>query len=268
LGTFPNFATFCLNGFTTSPQQVVLHWIGLDGVRVCSDTILFDCDPPPPPTCVSAVKDSIWCDGAQLKYTFSVTNAALNTFPVKSIVLSSSNPNITASQTYFVFTPAILPGQTSGSITVNIGGSAAIPDSIWCFYLTAHNNIIDTLNHIYPTICCTDSVQVHCVTIPDCTAEKDSCCNANNVSMPTGFSPNNDNINDIFEIRGISKCKQINLTVFNRWGNIVYQQVNYSNTWDGTNQNGNPLPQGTYYIMVDLIDSGSTVSGFVDLRRY
>jgi gliding motility-associated-like protein len=93
--------------------------------------------------------------------------------------------------------------------------------------------------------------------------------------IPQGFSPNNDGINDIFEIKGISAFPDNHVTIFNRWGNLVYEAAGYDNgavKWDGTNSGslstGNgPLPEGTYFYVVDLGDGSKVLSGYVFINR-
>ena len=41
------------------------------------------------------------------------------------------------------------------------------------------------------------------------------------------------------------------VSVYNRWGNLVFQQRGYQNNWRG-DHNGTPLPVGTYYYVIDL----------------
>lgn len=43
-----------------------------------------------------------------------------------------------------------------------------------------------------------------------------------------------------------------NLTIFNRWGSIVYESSNTLVQWDGTSKNGRPLPTGTYFYVLEL----------------
>ena len=45
--------------------------------------------------------------------------------------------------------------------------------------------------------------------------------------IPEAFSPNGDGINDQFEIKGLTKYKTVEIEIFNRWGNVVYQSSNY-----------------------------------------
>jgi gliding motility-associated-like protein len=68
------------------------------------------------------------------------------------------------------------------------------------------------------------------------------------------ITPNGDNRNDVLYFPNIDKFGQNSLKVFNRWGNIVYQKVNYQrdeDRFDGTYQ-GEPLPPGTYYYLLSF----------------
>jgi len=78
-----------------------------------------------------------------------------------------------------------------------------------------------------------------------------------------GFSPNGDDVNDFFIIRGLEDHPAHNIRVFNRWGNMIFEGENYQNNWDGT-WNGGRLPQGTYFYFVELNDASKTkLSGAV-----
>jgi gliding motility-associated-like protein len=77
------------------------------------------------------------------------------------------------------------------------------------------------------------------------------------VRFPQAFSPDGDGINDRFMVAGIEEYPDNELTVFNRWGNIIFHMKPYDNTWDGKpNENvllmgKNLLPQGTYYFIFE-----------------
>jgi len=87
------------------------------------------------------------------------------------------------------------------------------------------------------------------------------------LAMPTGFSPNSDGRNDLFEIRGIDAYPDNEVTIFNRWGNIVYNTTGYNNTWSGVSNQGNDLPDGTYFVVVTINSEEITLNNYVDLRR-
>jgi gliding motility-associated-like protein len=83
--------------------------------------------------------------------------------------------------------------------------------------------------------------------------------------VPNIFTPNNDGVNDRFEIPCISDQNAAYLAVYNRWGDEVYKSDNYANQWDGT-YNGAILPDGTYFYIIQLA-SGVRTQGSVEIRR-
>jgi gliding motility-associated-like protein len=56
--------------------------------------------------------------------------------------------------------------------------------------------------------------------------------------------PNNDNINDIFEIKNLPENTEV--FILNRWGNVVLKSDNYQNNWDGKDSSGKELVDGVY----------------------
>jgi gliding motility-associated-like protein len=86
------------------------------------------------------------------------------------------------------------------------------------------------------------------------------------VVIPSGFTPNADNINDYFQILGLDSYASKTLEVFNRYGNQVYESPNYANQWDGTLlDTGEPLPDATYYYVLTL--DGKLFKGYVYINR-
>jgi len=81
--------------------------------------------------------------------------------------------------------------------------------------------------------------------------------------IPNGFSPNGDNINDNWKIRGAPKSAK--LLVFNRWGQQVYSDLDFTplSPWDGRS-NGQLVSRGTYYYI--LSEGDQTFSGFVTVE--
>jgi len=81
------------------------------------------------------------------------------------------------------------------------------------------------------------------------------------------FSPNDDGQNDFFYIDCIERYPNNQLEIFNRWGNLVYYQKGYKNTWDGKAEgSAKTLPEGTYFYILDLGDGSKKTSGWVYLK--
>jgi gliding motility-associated-like protein len=53
------------------------------------------------------------------------------------------------------------------------------------------------------------------------------------VFIPNSFSPNGDGNNDVFQVYG-EGIKTVDLKIFNRWGELIYETNNQFNGWDGT----------------------------------
>lgn len=82
-------------------------------------------------------------------------------------------------------------------------------------------------------------------------------------SIQKGISPNNDGYNDYFDLEYIGVKK---LSIFNRYGQEVYTKSNYKKEWNGQGKNGDELPTGTYYYVVER-SAGGTDTGWVYINR-
>ncbi|MFO0356666.1 MAG: gliding motility-associated C-terminal domain-containing protein, partial [Sphingobacteriaceae bacterium] len=74
-----------------------------------------------------------------------------------------------------------------------------------------------------------------------------------NVYIPNTFTPNDDNINDVFNIKGIGlKSEGYYMEVFDRWGTLVYSTKDINKGWDGTVK-GVKATEGVYIYKVRVI---------------
>lgn len=67
----------------------------------------------------------------------------------------------------------------------------------------------------------------------------------NQLFVPTAFTPNNDNKNDILKAKAFFPITDFSFSIYNRWGQKVFSTTNLFAGWDGT-LNGNDVPTGTY----------------------
>lgn len=94
--------------------------------------------------------------------------------------------------------------------------------------------------------------------------EKDCSCK---ITVPNIFTPNNDNVNETFEIIGTSDIAKFDLTIFNRWGKLVFETDKIYDYWKGD------ASPGIYYWTINMmcIDGMSIVSksykGSITVRR-
>jgi gliding motility-associated-like protein len=82
--------------------------------------------------------------------------------------------------------------------------------------------------------------------------------------VPSVITPDGDGKNDYFKI--IENIGQVELIIFNRWGNEEYTNGNYLNDWDGRNNKGAELPNDTYFYVL-IFENGKIKKGSVLIKR-
>lgn len=149
-------------------------------------------------------------------------------------------------------------GGTDGSVSLSVSGGAQ-PYSYWWSNGSTASFLSDLPAGTY-TVTITDA--------NGCTATRTITLEEpNDLVMPTGFTPNGDGHNDLFVVQGLDAYPGNLLTVLNRWGNVVLEQLNYKNDWAGDNAKGEPLPNGTYFAILSINSGQRNLQGYVDLRR-
>ncbi|WP_269009631.1 invasin domain 3-containing protein [Aquirufa ecclesiirivi] len=113
--------------------------------------------------------------------------------------------------------------------------------------------------------------------LPDC--DKDGIPNSKDKDIcepfvTQGFSPNGDGINDKFVIPGIMSMPSHHLSIFNRWGNIVYETDNYKNDWGGEIPKGigvvqgeGTITDGVYFYIIDFKGAKPNIQSFIYVNR-
>jgi gliding motility-associated-like protein len=89
-----------------------------------------------------------------------------------------------------------------------------------------------------------------------------------NFDFFNGFSPNGDGINDTWTIPFLVNYVKNTVVIINRWGNEVWKGNNYDNrniVFRGNNMNGNELPDGTYFYIIQY--NNLEKRGWVFIKR-
>lgn len=74
------------------------------------------------------------------------------------------------------------------------------------------------------------------------------------VFVPNAFSPDGDGVNDVFRVRVFDRISDFRMSVYNRWGQLLYVNTDVNGGWSG-DRNGEPLPAGTYLWTVTYVDN-------------
>jgi gliding motility-associated-like protein len=85
------------------------------------------------------------------------------------------------------------------------------------------------------------------------------------LEIPGGISPNGDNANDTWTIKGLSQYPNSKVYIFDRWGQKIFSGDASSPTWDGTVE-GKVLPTADYYYIIEL-GNGENLNGVVTLKK-
>lgn len=77
------------------------------------------------------------------------------------------------------------------------------------------------------------------------------------IYIPTVFTPNNDNLNDVFRISGTSNLVNYHLTIFNRYGQKVFESLDKTKVWTGI-LNGQPIEVGVFVYYFEFKKQGNS----------
>ena len=148
---------------------------------------------------------------------------------------------------------------------VTLNGSTSAPVYSWePAYLFSDPNALNTM--AFPTETITLSLTA---TENGCTLTDYVVVTINtDLEIPNAFSPNGDNINDSWLIKGIEKFPNNSVRIYDRWGQEVYQATGYSSIkmWDGTNGK-RPLTESVYFYVIDLGEGSAPLNGTITVIK-
>lgn len=87
------------------------------------------------------------------------------------------------------------------------------------------------------------------------------------LEIPKAFSPNGDGINDVWNVKGIQLYPTSEITIYNRWGQMVWKsERGYPNPWDGRSE-GKDLPIDSYHYVISLKKGSKFIVGDVTIVK-
>lgn len=86
------------------------------------------------------------------------------------------------------------------------------------------------------------------------------------VELVNVFSPNGDDLNDELVFKYINSFPGNHLAIYDRWGVLIYEKLEYGNNWRGTATSGEPVSEGTYYYVLSIPGREPIMGSFMLLR--
>lgn len=158
--------------------------------------------------------------------------------------------------------PALCPGKSDGKISLHVTGG--IPGEAYN-YLWSDNSTEKDRNHV--------PEGTYKVTVTDqagCSVSREVFVNSqkpNCLIIPEAFTPNDDLINDTWLIDNKEMYPLIEITIYNRWGQVLWKsEKGYPIPWDGKSR-GENLPVDSYHYLIDLHDGTRNIVGSVTIMR-
>ncbi|MES2567075.1 MAG: gliding motility-associated C-terminal domain-containing protein [Bacteroidota bacterium] len=71
-----------------------------------------------------------------------------------------------------------------------------------------------------------------------------------NIIMPNVFTPNFDSINDVYKPY-LDEIVELNFSIFNRYGNLIFETTRLNGFWDGRTTSGEPCKDGVYFCILN-----------------
>lgn len=151
------------------------------------------------------------------------------------------------------FTVKLLSNAVYGTVT-NPSGSDFLYTST-SVYAGEDSFTYEICSEICPDECSTGTVRVN--------VGEDALC-----TVPTIFTPNGDGVNDDFVVPCLASDRFSDniVSIFNQWGDQVFRSQPYTNNWQGT-YDGQDLPVGTYFYVIEFGNGEAVQSGFIVLER-
>ncbi|WP_148103436.1 T9SS type B sorting domain-containing protein [Hymenobacter rigui] len=103
--------------------------------------------------------------------------------------------------------------------------------------------------------------QAGCTTRDSVVIQNAAPGNCPTVTIPNIITPNNDQRNDFFVLQGLT-ASDWDITIYSRWGQPVYEQTSYTNSWAAVGQ-----PAGTYYYLLRNPATHQQLRGWVEVIR-
>lgn len=296
--TTSNASEYTLNTNDHGTTVILLFEGVASGCNNASDTVYIVIDPiPNAPTTADNLNQSI-CEGTTVNLSASSTTSGANIFWFSNAgltnqigvgtsvtlgpIVSTGNAYVVSSLNGCLNNNPLIFNLNSISNTVDAGDSVAVcigststlnGSASGNFYWINEVGLSDTtilnptVNPIVDTYYYLVSINGGCTAMDSVLAYISADCET--IQVTNSFSPNGDGVNDFFTIDGLVNSVALRVTIINRWGDVIADIPNYdniNNVWNGT-YNGTPVPEGTYFYIIEYTTDSRTSTGWVQVIR-
>ncbi|MCB0487534.1 MAG: gliding motility-associated C-terminal domain-containing protein [Cyclobacteriaceae bacterium] len=136
------------------------------------------------------------------------------------------------------------------------------------------NNGILTIDYSGLTFAGTDRITVGvCDLLGSCTEQDLTIEVDGDINVYNGISPNGDMQNELWIIQNIESlpdARENTVSLFNRWGDLVFEISNYDNTdnvFEGIGNNGELVPSGIYFYKITFASGRTTLNGYLNVKH-
>lgn len=189
--------------------------------------------------------------------TLTATSADVCYFPTDTIkVTFTAPPTLNAGGTRYVLignTITLSPASSDPNVTYSWSPTTGIDD------VHAKNPVVTGIQDQTYTLTVTDAL--------GCTATDKTFIKVSpELKVNNVFTPNGDGRNDFWDITGMVAYVDATIDVFDRNGQKMFHSRGYSTPWDGT-YNGNTVPPGTYYYVIDTKVHNQILKGWLTILK-
>lgn len=280
-----------INSLTPVVNSPGLYSITItDNTSECTSIETVQIDPPTPINITQLIINSVSCfGGSNGSITVNTDNSSNVQYAWTPSVSTSQIANNLVSGTYFITvtnedgciddtsgfvseaTPIVLFVADSiisecleenGSITMNASGGQGSYSYVWSD--GQNSATLSGIDGGSYTVVLTDNAgctENATVILP--------CIPLIPIIIPQFISPNNDGKNDVWLIQNLEFYPDNKVTVYNRWGNIVFEAEPYNNDWNGHYHGTSldSLPAATYFYVVDTKKkSQEPYTGYLEIQ--
>jgi gliding motility-associated-like protein len=210
--------------------------------------------------------DYIWADGI-----FGKTRTGLQAGDYNVIITDANNchadSTITLSEPdslklIFDISKPFCPDKPDGEIRLNVSGGVMGTDYSYKWSDNSTSNDLSDIPEGFYRVIVTD---LNSCSIRDSVYLEP--LNETCLVIPNAISPNGDLINDVWNIGMVELYPDMEIKIFNRWGESIWRsEKGYPKPWDGTS-NGSYLPIDSYHYIIDLHNGSKVLVGNVTIVR-